>query len=92
MIIPVNILLNRTVFAIVVAVGLRVPTHARIVHDAFEVVPGICFDRPTGLDHVLDEGGASALILESPVHGEAKATFGDAVAFLLAGASPTLRW
>jgi hypothetical protein len=92
MIIPVNILLNRTVFAVVVTVWLRVPTHARIVHDAFEVVPGICFDRPTRLDHVLDEGGAGALILQSAVHGEAKAIFGDAVAFPLAGASPTLRW
>jgi len=92
MIISIDILLNRTVFASVVTVRLRVPTHARIVHDAFEVVPGICFDRPTRLDHVLDEGGASALTLQSAVHEETKAIFGDAVTFLLACAGPTLYW
>ena len=92
MIILIDILLNWTVFAIVVTVWLRVPTHARIVHNAFEIVPGICFDRPTRLDHVLDEGGAGALILQSAVHGETKAIFGDAIAFLLACAGPTLRW
>lgn len=92
MIIPIDVLLNRTVFAIVITVWLRVPAHARIVHDAFEVVPGICFDRPARLDHVLDEGCASALILQSAVHGQTKAIFGDAVAFLLVCAGPTLYW
>ena len=62
MVIPVDVPLNRTVLSIIVTLWLRVAVHARVRHDAFQVVSGIGFDKPAGLNKVLDGRDTSALV------------------------------